>query len=73
MTGLRRNELASLIWSDVDLDASTIRVRIGVGKAKREDIIPMHQQLVEAMRESKQNDAKSIDRVFKTMPTMPAF
>ncbi len=42
LAGLRLGDLRRLTWGDVDFDAGAITVHDG--KAKREDIIPMHPQ-----------------------------
>ncbi len=38
--GLRRNEVASLRWADVNLDARTLTVRAKVAKNRRESVLP---------------------------------
>ena len=48
LAGLRRSELRKLTWADVDSELGTITIRDG--KAKREDIIPMHPQLADELR-----------------------
>ena len=73
LTGLRRGELRKITWGDVDLAGRYLRVRLGVGKAAREDVIPLHEQVLEALREAKSSDAKPADRVFRTMPTIRTF
>jgi integrase len=47
LAGLRKSDLQRLTWADVDFDANTITIRDG--KAQREDVIPMHLQLVEEL------------------------
>jgi site-specific recombinase XerD len=42
-TGIRRNELLSLYWSDLNLERSTLIIRNGKGKKDR--IIPLHSNL----------------------------
>lgn len=42
-TGLRRSELVSLTWEQVDLVNETIRID---GKGKKERILPLHPHLV---------------------------
>ncbi len=73
MTGLRRGELRKITWGDIDLADRYLRVRIGVGKASREDVIPLHGQLVEALTDAKPTAAGPADRVFPTMPTIRRF
>jgi integrase len=41
-TGLRRSELVSLTWEQVDLVNETIRIE---GEGKKERILPLHLQL----------------------------
>ena len=52
---------------DVDLEKAFLRIRDG--KAKREDLIPLHPQLAEVLGDRKQKDAKALDRVFPTVVT----
>jgi len=73
LTGLRRKELRELTWSDLDLSKGTLRVRIDVGKAKREDVIPLHRQAVGELAAAKPANAEPGERVFKTMPTIQTF
>ncbi len=73
LTGLRRNELTKITWADVDLEASTLRVRIGVGKAKREDFVPLHPQLRDELASFKRSCAKVTDRVFSALPSCRTF
>ena len=47
--GLRKGDLQRLAWSDIDFEANTITVC--TGKAKRDDVIPMHPQLAEELRQ----------------------
>ena len=49
LSGLRRGDLLRLRWSDVDLAEGIAVIRDG--KAKREDAIPLHPQVIEALRE----------------------
>ena len=45
--GLRRGDLMRLTWSDVDFTQGTITIRNG--KARREDVLPLHPQLAEVL------------------------
>jgi integrase len=51
-TGLRASELASLLPSSFDLDAETPRVTVAAAysKHRRQDVLPLHPQLVGLMR-----------------------
>ncbi|MCW5769166.1 MAG: site-specific integrase [Phycisphaeraceae bacterium] len=58
LAGLRKGDLQRLTWGDVDLNKGTITIR--QGKAKREDVVPIHPQLADALQ-----------RRLKTFPAMP--
>ena len=49
-TGIRLAELLSLTWPSVDMAAGQIRV---MGKRSKERIIPLHQNLIETLKEYK--------------------
>jgi len=51
LAGLRKGDLQRLTWADVDFAEGTLTIR--GGKAKRVDVLPMHPQLAEALRERK--------------------
>ncbi len=48
LAGLRRGDLQQLTWTDVNFSDNTLTIR--QGKAKREDIIPLHPQLAEEFK-----------------------
>ncbi len=52
MTGLRRNELASLTRRSFDLNAEqpTVTVEAAFSKHRRKDVLPLHPELVEMLR-----------------------
>ncbi len=52
MTGLRRKEMASLTASSfrLDVDTPTLSVAAACSKHRREDILPLHPELVEKLR-----------------------
>ena len=73
-TGLRRNEVKGLRWYDISFEAESIRIRIEVGKAAREDFIPMHPDVFKEMKEFKPENAKPNDLVFyRGLPDCLAF
>lgn len=73
MTGLRRNEIKQLRWHDYDEEAEALRIRIGVGKAKREDLVALHSQVSEAWRDLKSQGAQPTENIFKSVPTIITF
>jgi len=50
-TGLRRNEVRTLAWDDVDLEAGTLTVRAQNAKNRKEETIPLTPGLREALAE----------------------
>jgi len=73
-TGLRRNEIKNITWSDIDLVAKSIRVRIEVGKAKREDFIPIVSSLMPELINFKPKGTQPNDLVFiDGLPDSKAF
>jgi integrase len=73
-TGLRRAELASLQWGDIELDRLPPRIslRAETTKSKRADSIALHPQLVQALRAVRPADAKPTDPVLRAVPSMRA-
>ena len=49
-TGLRANELASLSESSFDFKAGTVTVAAAYSKRRREDVLPLHPQLADALQ-----------------------
>lgn len=45
-TGMRRTEMAGLIWNDVDLDAGTALVREESAKGGNERVVPLHPRVI---------------------------
>lgn len=72
-TGLRKGELAELSWGDIDLPKGYVRVRIDVGKAAREDHIPIHAEAANVFRAIRPEAPTARTRVFETMPTSRTF
>lgn len=48
LAGLRRSELIRLTWSSVDLEHGVFVIRNG--KAKREDLVPLHPELLAELK-----------------------
>lgn len=65
LTGARRSNVLSMAWKDLDLEEG--RWRIPETKAGEPQVVPLHPQLVELLRERKKN-AESIFFVFPSGP-----
>ena len=70
LTGLRRSELRTLQWGDIDLPNGRIRIRAVASKAKREDLIPLHPDLARLFVKIRPNWANGITPVFKSLPSI---
>ena len=55
-TGLRESELLTLRWESVDLEALTILVPAEISKAKRDDVVPLHPDLVPVLMKVRSRD-----------------
>jgi integrase len=67
LSGARRDEIASLCWSEVDLDAATITLLPARTKNRREHVIPTSKQMVDilgAQPHRVQSDGSPRDLVF---------
>ena len=73
--GLRRSEIRGLRWGDLSLDNPLphIQLRAATTKAKRADVLSLHPQLVQALREARPATAMATDRVVRTVPDMKSF
>lgn len=67
-TGLRRAELKALRWADVILESSLLRVRAATAKNRRETVLPLHPDLVVALREYRPGNAAPFTPVFRFIP-----
>ncbi len=75
-TGLRRGELESLEWRDVHLDVERpfLAVRASTTKNHKSALIPLHGDVVQALRELRGESVVPVDRVFEGLiPTMSTF
>jgi integrase len=59
MTGLRRNEAATLRWVDVDFEARTLTIREEIAKNHREHKLPLSEFLFSLLSRRKQETADS--------------
>ncbi|MCY9548818.1 tyrosine-type recombinase/integrase [Lysinibacillus xylanilyticus] len=66
-TGLRRSELVSLTWEQVDLVSETIRIN-GNGKGKKDRILPLHPHLMPLLA-----SYKASLRSYQIYPSEPVF
>lgn len=71
-TGLRRGELAAMEWGDVHLDGqgAHILARASTTKNRRDARLPLHPDVVDALRLFRPADAAPDDRVFRAIPEM---
>lgn len=71
-TGLRRAELAKLVWSDVHLDAPKpfIAARASTTKNHEDAILWLHEELAAALCAHRPKNPVSSDPVFPKMPRM---
>jgi len=67
LTGIRRGEIKQLRWADVELDgtAPKITVPAAISKNHYEDALPLHPDLVAALRRIKPAPGKSDRLIFK--------
>lgn len=72
LTGLRRGELAGLLWADLNFEGrqAYLTVRASLSKHRRVDTIPLHPQLAKALRSTRRANCTASDHVFPKMPRM---
>ncbi len=73
-TGLRRSELAELLWSDLELSAAipVVHVRASISKNGKATTIPLHPDVVVALQ-ALRNGSQNEDRVFERVPRIERF
>jgi hypothetical protein len=74
--GLRRNEARTLHWSDVVLGESggLLRLHAAVNKNRKEQSLPLHQELAKALQQQKPANCKADDLVLVNgVPKMEEF
>lgn len=72
-TGLRRSEIGSLVWSDVDLDAATVVIRARAAKNRRDAVLPLAEGTVDALRALRPKEPKPDEKVFESIPLIRTF
>lgn len=70
LTGLRRSELKRLLWGDLHLEVERprIQLRAEATKAKRDDVVPINPELLEALLAHRPADARADQTVFRSIP-----
>lgn len=70
-TGLRRQEIADLVWGDVHLDSPTLflKLRPKATKSRRADALPLRADIAGELR-GLRGEAADGERVFAAIPTM---
>ncbi|MFC1451850.1 tyrosine-type recombinase/integrase [Verrucomicrobiota bacterium] len=71
-TGLRRSELAQLTWSDVHLNGkkSFVRARASTTKNRLDAVLPLHGDVVDALRTIRPTGVDGDGRVFNSIPSV---
>ncbi len=68
LAGLRKGDLQALRWADIDFNTRSLIIRNG--KARRDDRVPLHPQLVDALQaECEASKPSPNERVFRTTVT----
>ena len=72
--GLRRSEVEQLQWADVELTGEKphVRVRACTAKNKRETYLPLHRDLVDALKELREKSGNGGQLVVGPLPRMKA-
>lgn len=65
--------MRNICWGDIDLDNNILTVRIKIAKASREDTIPLHSEVKNALIAIKSDHPEPISKVFATMPSIETF
>lgn len=70
-TGLRRQEVADLIWDDIHEGATQpfVKLRAKATKSRRADVLPLRQDLAQELAAAR-GEAAGGDRVFRDVPSM---
>jgi integrase/recombinase XerD len=66
-TGLRRSELASLTWGDVDLDGNTVTIRASKAKNRKDTVLPLPEGSARRLAETRGHVTPAA-RVFMAIP-----
>lgn len=71
-TGLRRAELGSLVWADVDFTLATVTIRARSAKNRRDAHLPLAKTTLAALHAAR-GEARDEDKVFRTIPDIQVF
>ena len=74
-TGLRRNELQELQWSDIrqGTNGAFLQLRTSATKNGRADQLPLKANLAAELLSLRPKDSEGTDKVFAALPRMPRF
>ena len=74
-TGLRRAELESLIWADVQLDVEIpyVKARASTTKNHKDAVIWLHKDVIKALKAIMPENTDKLSKVFDKLPSMDQF
>jgi integrase len=72
-TGLRRGELTSITWADVDFDLAQITVRAGYAKSRKARRVPLNSSVVAALKAWKKSSRRREGLVFPVVDPKKAW
>lgn len=75
LTGLRRNELKCLRWSDICFDGDTphIQLRAATTKSRRADTLPLSPELAQELQQLRPDECGPTDTVFRRVPKIDTY
>src|SRR5579872_73147 len=72
-TGLRRSEIKSLRWPDVDFERNTVTIRARAAKNRRDATLPIPEGTVAALKALKPEEPGPNATVFESLPLIRTF
>ena len=73
LTGLRMKEMRTITWAQINFASRSLVVPATIGKADRNDLIALHDDVVRVLERIRPSGCESKDRVFPTVPTTRTF